>query len=95
MRDYELTVLFGADLSEKELDKQVKDLSDLLLKVGAKVKAKKDAVKKALAYEIKKQREGWYVFFEVQNEPAKTAEIDQKLRLAEKVLRYLYVSKVA
>lgn len=93
MRDYELTVLFGADLSEKELDKEVKNLSDLLEKAGAKVKSKKDPVKKILAYEISKQREAYYVYLELEMESDKVAGVDEKLRLDEKVIRYLLVKK--
>ncbi|MBI4099918.1 30S ribosomal protein S6, partial [Candidatus Microgenomates bacterium] len=74
---------------------QVKDLQTTLEKADAKVKKKKDPIKKTLAYAIMKQREAWYVFFELENAPEKAAEIDQKLHLAEKVLRYLYVSQVA
>ncbi len=95
MRDYELTVLLQPGLSEKELDKEVKALSDSLEKASVKIQKKKDPVKKSLAYEIKKQREAFYVYFELENDPAKASDVDQKLRLAENVIRYLYVSKVA
>lgn len=91
MRDYELTVLFKPDLTEKELDKELKLLSDSLEKQGAKVKKKHDPVKKTLAYEIAKQREAFYVYLEVAVESAKVAGVDEKLRLDEKIIRYLLV----
>lgn len=89
MRDYELTVLLRPEISEKELDKEVKQLCELLEKQGAKVKSKKDAVKKSLAYEIAKYREASYVYFELEIGPDKVAGVDQKLRLSENIIRYL------
>ncbi len=91
MRDYELTVLLRPDISEKELDKEIKGLSDIFEKQGAKVKSKKDPVKKSLAYEIKKVREAFYSFFVLEMAPDKVAELDKKLHLAENVIRYLLV----
>ena len=94
MRDYELTVLLKPDLKDKELDKTVNDLQALLEKNGAKVKSRKDPAKKILAYEIKKVREAFYVYFELEISPEKTAVVDEKLKLDEKVLRYLLVNHV-
>lgn len=91
MRDYELTILFKPDLTEKELDKEVKLLSGLFEKNGAKIKSKKDPAKKILAYEIAKVREAFYVYFELELEGNKVAGIDEKLRLDENIIRYLFI----
>ena len=93
MREYELTVLFRADLAEKELDKEVKDLVGLLEKAGAKIAKKVDAVKKSLAYEIAKVREAYYVYCELEVDPAKLSGLGAKLKLDENLLRYLLVRK--
>lgn len=47
--------------------------------------------RKRLAYEIDKQREGFYVMFEAEIEPRAIAEIERSLNLAPAVLRYLFV----
>ncbi len=91
MRDYELTVLAKGDLEEKELDKEIKALQTLLEKAGAKVKAKKDAQKRPLSYEIGRKREAYYVFMELQLEPKSVAEVENKLRLEDNLVRYLLV----
>lgn len=93
MRDYELTVLLKPDLTEKELDKEVKLLSDLLEKNGAKIKSKKDAVRRVLAYPVAKQTQAYYVYLELEMESDKVAGVDEKLRLEEKVIRYLLVKR--
>lgn len=91
MRDYELTVLFKPDLAEKELDKGIKLLVDLFEKNGAKIKSRKDPVKKILAYKIAKAREAFYVYFELELDGDKVLAIDEKLRLGENIIRYLLV----
>lgn len=47
--------------------------------------------RKRLAYEIDKQREGFYVMFEAEIEPRAIAEIERSLNLAPAILRYLFV----
>lgn len=93
MRDYELTVLLKPDLAEKELDKDVRLLADLLEKNGAKIKSKKDPAKKALAYAISKWTEAYYVYLEITLESDKVNKLDEKLRLEEKIVRFLLVRK--
>ncbi len=93
MRDYELTVLLKPTLSDKELDKEVKGLSELLSKAGAKILRKDDPKKQNLAYEIAKAREAFYVFWEFNLAPVTVESLEQKLKLNENVIRYLLIKK--
>ena len=47
--------------------------------------------RKKLAYEIDKQREGYYVMMESQIEPKALAELERNINLSPYVLRYLIV----
>lgn len=94
MRGYELTVLFRGNLNEKELDREIKNLQDLLEKNSAKINKKTDPAKKTLAYEIAKQREGFYVYFEIELGAEKVLEVENKIKLMDNVLRHLLVSKL-
>jgi small subunit ribosomal protein S6 len=49
--------------------------------------------RRKLAYEIDGQREGYYVLFDAQIEPAALFELERSLNLAQGVLRYLFVRK--
>ncbi len=49
--------------------------------------------RRKLAYEIDKQREGYYVFMDSQIEPQALGEIERNLNLSPFVLRYLIVRK--
>lgn len=93
MRDYELTILVKPDLTEKELDKEVKLLGDFLEKNGAKIKSKKDPEKRSTAYPVAKFREAWYVSMELSLDPQTLAGIEEKLRVTDNVVRHLLVKK--
>lgn len=47
--------------------------------------------RRKMAYEIDKQREGFYVLFEAKIEPKALGEIERNLNLSPYVLRYLFV----
>lgn len=47
--------------------------------------------RRKLAYEIDKQRDGFYVLFNANIEPKALLEIERNLNLAPYVLRYLFV----
>lgn len=47
--------------------------------------------RRRLAYEIDKQREGYYVLMEADIEPRHIDELERNLRLASGILRYLVV----
>ena len=94
MRDYEITVILRPDLEEKKIDAWVKFLETLLDKFSTKVKGKISITKKPLAYEIKKLREGQYVFCEAQGDPSKLTGIDTALKNDDNVLRYLIIKKI-
>ncbi len=93
MRDYELTVLVKPG-DEKGLDKEIKALQTTLDKAGAKTLKKNDPLKRPLAYEIGHLREAIYLYYELSLKPAEVAEINNKLKLNENVIRYLLVKKI-
>lgn len=86
MRDYELTILLKAD-------KDVKSLTALVEKAGAKEIKKTDAEKRPLAYEIAKVKEAFYIFFEFKLEGDKVSQLENQLRLQDNIIRYLLVRK--
>ena len=47
--------------------------------------------RRKMAYEIDRQREGFYVLFEAKIEPTALGEIERSLNLSPYVMRYLFV----
>ena len=93
MRSYELTIIFKPTLEAKELDKQVANIKAIVEKAGGKITSKTDAVKKALAYEIEHNKEGYYAFFAIDMDPSAVAEVDTSIKLEDAMLRYLLIHK--
>ena len=51
--------------------------------------------KKQLAYEIQKMKEGYYYFIQFEGETTVPAELEERLRIEETVLRFLCVKQDA
>ena len=49
--------------------------------------------KKKLAYEIQKMNEGYYTFIQFDAEGSAIAEIEQRMRIMDNVIRYLCVKQ--
>ncbi len=93
MRDYELTILVPASLSEADLEKEQSKIAQLLKKSSVKVTREAKATKKPLAYEIGKIREGYYLYYELEMGPETVAELDKLIKMEENVMRHLIVKR--
>lgn len=91
MRQYEVGVILHPDL-EIDLDRAVSKVEGIITGLGGKIDNKDNWGKRKLAYRIKKQDWGIYVFFQVTLDPAKVQELDSTLRITSEVIRYIVVS---
>lgn len=92
MRNYELSVVLFSTLSEEEKVATLEKVKELIARFGGEITNVDDWGKRKLAYEIEKQREGFYYFIQFQAETSAPAEIESRIRIMEPVLRYLIVS---
>ena len=92
MRNYELSVVLFSTLSEEEKVATLEKVKELITRFGGEITNVDDWGKRKLAYEIEKQREGFYYFIQFQAEATAPAEIESRVRIMEQVLRYLIVS---
>jgi small subunit ribosomal protein S6 len=91
MRQYEVGVILHPDL-EIDLDRAVGKVEGIITNLGGKIDNKDNWGKRKLAYRIKKQDWGIYVFFQITLDPAKVQELDNTLRITSEVIRYIVVS---
>ena len=49
--------------------------------------------KKKLAYEIKKNKEGYYVVYDFEAKPSLIAELERNYRITDEVLKFIVVKK--
>lgn len=92
MRNYELSVVLFSTLSDEDRTAALEKVKELITRFGGEITNVDDWGKKKLAYEIEKQKEGFYYFIQFQAETTTPAEIESRVRIMEPVLRYLIVS---
>lgn len=92
MRNYELSMVLFSTLNEEEKVATLEKVKELIARFGGEITNVDDWGKRKLAYEIEKQREGFYYFIQFNAETSAPAEIESRIRIMEPVLRYLIVS---
>lgn len=90
-RNYEMTAILGGKDLDKKSKEVVKKIGDLLKKAGAAVLKEEDWGIKELVYPIKKQKEGYFYFWQLAILPENLGKMKESLRLEESVLRYLLI----
>jgi small subunit ribosomal protein S6 len=91
MRNYELTFIVPADVSEEELHGVVSQVQGWVEVTQGKVTRVDQWGRRRLAYHIGEYNEGFYVLLDVEMNPTATAELERNLKLSDKVMRYLLV----
>ncbi len=86
---YELLYIIPATVVETEVGGVETKISALITKYGANVELTKRLGKLHLAYQIKKQRYGYYVAVVFTAEQSAVAKIEENLRISNDILRHL------
>jgi small subunit ribosomal protein S6 len=91
-RQYDLIFICRPDTPEAEVDKLVATLEQTATERGGRVEKVERWGTKKLAYRVRKQREGFYVYMMMhgtQGEMIK--ELERRLKVADPVIKYLTV----
>jgi Ribosomal protein S6 len=95
MNKYELTVVVSAKIEEEERAKVMDKVKALVERFGGVISDVDEWGKRRLAYEIQKMNEGYYYFVHFEAEADVPAEVEQRIRIMDNVLRYLCVRQEA
>lgn len=91
MRRYELIFILRPGLGEEEINTVIDYTKQIILdESGIIIDLNKWGMKK-LAYPIKKEGQGYYVYCEYAGTPAAVSEIERKFRIDDAVLKYLTI----
>lgn len=93
MRDYELTFITHPDLNNEALEELVQRVQGWITDAGGNISKVDLWGKRMLAYTIRKQKEGQYVYIEMSMPTKFAAELERNLRLLEAVMRFLLIVK--
>ena len=93
MRNYEVVFIINPDLDETAVNGMIEKVKGWITEAGGTVDNSELWGKRRMAYMIRKQREGQYVYFQTTMAPAFSSELDRNLRLTESIMRYLITAK--
>lgn len=91
MNKYEISIVLKPNLDDEAKKAENEKIQELITKFGGTIEKTDDWGKRRLAYEIKKFTEGFYTFHTVEAESTLPADMEQRLRIDENVLRYLVI----
>ncbi|MBE2220515.1 MAG: 30S ribosomal protein S6 [Anaerolineae bacterium] len=97
MREYELTIILRPNLEESVREELIERVTGWLTNndEAAQKPEIKHWGKRYMAYPIKKNSEGYYVFFEAMADPENISNIERNMQYTEDILRYMFVRKEA
>ncbi len=92
MNKYESVIIINPNVEENTL-KELTERFTTLINSDGKVEQVNDLGKKKLAYEVKKNKEGYYVVFDFEANPSLIAELERNYRITDEVIKFIVVKK--
>jgi small subunit ribosomal protein S6 len=89
MRHYELGFILHPEVEQSDVTQTVDRVGQYVTSGGGEVASVDVWGRRELAYPIRKQQEGTYVFLQAQLDPQAVDGLERNLKLDEQVLRYL------
>jgi small subunit ribosomal protein S6 len=86
---YEIGFIITPDANEEEVKKIVESISSTIKKAQGVIESVDEWGRKKMAYPIKKNLEGYYVFIQTEVDGAVIADLERRLKQIEKVLRFI------
>ena len=93
MSKYELAVVLNAKIEDKERAKVLEKVKGYVTRFGGTISDVDEWGKKKLAYDIQKMPEGYFYFIHFEAETTAPAEIENRVRIMDNVLRFLIVNQ--
>ncbi len=93
MNKYELALVVNAKIEDDVRTATVEKAKAYIERFGGTVTEVEDWGKKRLAYEVQKMREGFYYFIQFDAAADVPAQVEQRVRIMDNVLRFLCVRK--
>ena len=91
LKHYETMFIVKPTLTEEETQAQIENIKAIIAKNGGEIVACDDMGSKQLAYEIDKQKRGYYYVVYFRGEPNGLAEIERNYRINENIMRFIFI----
>jgi small subunit ribosomal protein S6 len=90
-RTYEILFIADPNLAEPEVDALAAQVQGFVEKDGGVLQRMEKWGKKRLAYDVRRNREGYYVLLAVEGTGAMVKEVERRLKVTDGIFRYLTV----
>ena len=90
MNEYESVIIIKPNLDEGEIEGIITEITDLINKDWEVTKVDKMGVK-TLAYEIEKNKEGYYIIFYFEAKADVIFELERNYRINENIIKFITV----
>jgi small subunit ribosomal protein S6 len=91
VRNYEVVFVAAPTLTSEELDRFINHIQTVVEGKNGKVVKIDNWGKKALAYKIKRFREGYYVVLSIDGDGSAIAELERRFRVTDYIIRFISV----
>jgi small subunit ribosomal protein S6 len=89
--NYECTFICSPELDVAKVEELTAKVSKIVESAGGKIKNLQQLGKKKLAYNVKKFREGIYVYMEIESNGGVVSSLENFFKVTDSVIRYLTV----
>jgi small subunit ribosomal protein S6 len=90
---YETMYILRPDIGDEAVDQAIEKYQSILKENGAEIIETQHRGKRRLAYEIERQREGFYIQMNFKSDGSQIAQMERAMRLSNEVIRYLTVKQ--
>lgn len=90
-RTYEVVFIIDPDADEKEVMKLSETVQKIITDQGGSITKTEIIGRRQLAYKIAHKKEGSYVLLEVEGSGSEIAELERRMRVNDRILRYMTV----
>ena len=92
MNKYESVIIINPSVDEEGMKALIKKYTDIINNEG-KVESVNEIGKKRLAYEIMKNKEGYYTVFNFEAKPELIAELERNYRIDDSIMKFITIRK--
>ncbi len=92
MKSYETIMILDCTITEENRNNAIKKIKHFIEKKG-EIEKIEDLGKKKLAYEIRKNKEGYYYVIEFKIDPEEITELERLYRITDEIMKFIVVRK--